>query len=377
MSRVICIMDLRFYWKEKIVVELDAACQEGKLRVDEHKIFVVALFKQQLWSIPCDSVTGLTIQQRRDELVNLTLHTEQRKYLVHSVSNEDCTKLRTLFSQISEKDICMQLDITCKGGKLCVDEHELFHISYSKQKVWSVPYDAVTRFISQSGLSTVSVTIHTTQSNFVVHRIYKSQFEMLKAAFPHLIEGDILTRLDTMCREGKFQVNKRELFVVTSSNKKIWSALCSSVKEFTIRPERKTVDLIVHTTQGNFAAHSIKKDDFGRLQALFPQITTVTIGKEWYWNPTALTHVATYPSLLHLQVDMENSTQHGWMIQAMTGAASSSNVRLAVGKFPFAGSVNLTSHSRNFTVVFVRTPAWLAREKRRLLQIEQEGLSVD
>src|SRR6266699_3501885 len=114
--------------------------------------------------------------------------------------------------------------------------------------------------------------------------------------------------LDIPCKQGKLQVlEEGVLRVAAPFNRVLWQIPCQAVTRFTTQPgAMMTVNLTIHTTQGTQYVEMLTQQNFARLQALFPDLNTVTVqGKEWYHDIHKLTHIATYTNEKQMQKEVE------------------------------------------------------------------------
>ncbi len=173
--------------------------------------------------------------------------------------------------------------------------------------------------------------------------------------------------LDVRCKAGKLQVTEDGLLRVQAPfNKVLWQVPYDAITGFTTQPgSLGAVNVTIHSMQGLFQAEMVTKQNLEKLLALFPHLQPTTAGKEWYHDPMALTHVATYTDQKKMQQEIEAAYQHGWMIQGQSGSSSHVNVGRSMTKFVLTGGIGMmTGVSRSkdkTTLTFVRTPEWLAQ----------------
>jgi len=176
--------------------------------------------------------------------------------------------------------------------------------------------------------------------------------------------------LDVPSKQGKLQVLEEGILrVMAPFNKLVWQVPCASVTGFSTKPgAMMTLAIVIQTTQGAQYVEMVTKDNFQKLQALFPGLENNSVnGKEWYHDLRALTHIATYTNEKQMQKEVEMSAHYGWMLQGTTGTAGHINVGRSVTKFVLTGGLGMmTGASRSkdkITITFVRTPEWIAQNK--------------
>ena len=76
----------------------DEPCRTGRLQVDEAVVQVVAPFKKVVWSVPRQSVTGIT-QQAGAIASDLTIHTTQGSFSAPFVAKRYVTPFLALFPE--------------------------------------------------------------------------------------------------------------------------------------------------------------------------------------------------------------------------------------------------------------------------------------
>ncbi|SRR5260221_258784 len=72
-------------------------CRVGQLQVDESIVQVVAPFKKLVWSVPRESITGVTQQPGNMTALDLTIHTTQGMYQAQMVSKANLAKFLAFF----------------------------------------------------------------------------------------------------------------------------------------------------------------------------------------------------------------------------------------------------------------------------------------
>lgn len=175
--------------------------------------------------------------------------------------------------------------------------------------------------------------------------------------------------LSIPCQTGKIVVDNGAIAIVRF-NKTLWQAPLVSVIGLTTAPDMLMALKVTISTNGygNYLAEMVTKGNFKKLQAEFPHVQAQMIGPEWYYDPTALTHVATYTSEKAMQHEIEMAYQHGWQIQGQSVVGSHVNVGRTAGKLLFTGGLGLlTGVSRSkdkTTITFVRTADWMQKQSR-------------
>lgn len=161
-------------------------------------------------------------------------------------------------------------------------------------------------------------------------------------------------RLSIMCKTGKIQLTDDDILRVRGPLGTIWQVPAASVTGFTIQQGMMASAVTIHSMQGNYRAETVANRNLAKLQAAFPHLQSAQqAGREWYHNPAALTHVATYTSQKQMQTEMEAAYQNGWMIQGQSGTG---------GVVDIAGFW-IRGRDRT-TITYVRTPQWLADQQK-------------
>lgn len=150
-------------------------------------------------------------------------------------------------------------------------------------------------------------------------------------------------------------------------DKTVWSVPCQNVTAFT-KQGTIALNVTIHTTTGTYAADTITKQNFAKVEAYFPQLQTNTVtGNKWYHDPRALTHFEEYKDVKKMQRDVEAAAQQGWMPQGTSaqGGSFSGGKAIAGGLLLgplglFAGAIG---NKGKTTITFVRTPEWSARNR--------------
>ena len=129
-----------------------------------------------------------------------------------------------------------------------------------------------------------------------------------------------------------------------------------------------TVTVTIYTTQGTHLVEMVTKQNFSKLQAIFPHLQTISVqGQQWYHDLKALTHIVTYTDEKTMQREVEAAAQHGWMPQGTTAIGSHINVGRTVTAAALSGGVSLlfgaSRSKKEITITFVRTSEWLAQNK--------------
>ncbi len=172
------------------------------------------------------------------------------------------------------------------------------------------------------------------------------------------------------CKTGQLQVDESTVQVVAPFKKLVWSVPRESVTGVTQQPgSMMAIDLTIHTTQGMYPAQMVSKPNVAKFLALFPNLEVQSAGKEWYNDPARLTYVATYTNEKIMQKEVEAAAQHGWMPQGTTGTAGHIKVGSTLAKTVLTGGIGLIVLGANrskdkITITFVRTPEWIAQQKK-------------
>lgn len=167
--------------------------------------------------------------------------------------------------------------------------------------------------------------------------------------------------LSIPCQTGKIVVDATTI-QVTQFGRVLWQAPLSAVTGFLAAPDMMMALKVTISTNGygSYLAEMVTKGNFKKLQAVFPQVQTQTIGPEWYCNPTTLTHIATYTNEKQMQREIEAAYHYGWQIQGQSGQGGHVNVGRTAGKLLLTGGLGLlTGVSRSkdkTTITFVRSP---------------------
>jgi len=176
---------------------------------------------------------------------------------------------------------------------------------------------------------------------------------------------------DCPCKTGRLQVDETTVQVMAPFKRLMWSIPRETVMKITQQKGLLMVDLTIHTTQNSFSVQMLNKPNAEKFLTLFPEIQAGVQqrqqprGKEWYYDPTRLTYVASYTKEKEAQKEMEAAAQWGWMPQGTSTTAGHINVGRTMTKFVLTGGIGLmTGASRSkdkITLTFVRTPEWLAQ----------------
>lgn len=176
--------------------------------------------------------------------------------------------------------------------------------------------------------------------------------------------------LSILCKVGKIQLTDTCMLQVVPlfGSKIIWQAPASSIVGLTAQPSSiGAVNVTIQTNQGTYyVAETVSKPNFEKLQAAFPHLQAQMAGKEWYCNPTALTHVATYTDQRQMQREVEAAAQYGWIPQSQSSQAGKSSAAKVIGGALLLGPVGALAGAASrgkgtITVTFVRSPEWHAR----------------
>lgn len=174
--------------------------------------------------------------------------------------------------------------------------------------------------------------------------------------------------LSIPCKTGSIKVTDDGMIrVVQPFGKVLWQSRCEDVSGFTVQPSlMMMVTLTIHAPTGNYTAETVTKQNAEKLQALFPNIQAHAAGREWYCNPTALTHVATYTKERDMQREVETAAQFGWVPQAQSAQAGHSSAAKVIGGALLAGPVGalagaVSKSKGKITVTFVRSAEWVAQ----------------
>ena len=174
------------------------------------------------------------------------------------------------------------------------------------------------------------------------------------------------------CKTGTLQVDETTVQIVAPFKKLLWAIPRASVTSIDQRKGVMAVDLTIHSTEGDYPVQMLTKQNAEKFLALFPEIavgTALPTGKQWYYDPSRLTYVATYTSEKEAQKELEAAAQHGWMPQDTAATAGHINVGRTAAKVALLGPISLvTGASRSkdkITITFVRTPQWQAQHAQR------------
>lgn len=172
------------------------------------------------------------------------------------------------------------------------------------------------------------------------------------------------------CKQGKLLITEDGFLRVQAPFQKVvWQTPCQAVTQFTIQPGAMlALNVTIHTRQqGIFMVEMITKANVEKLQALFPGLHTQQAGKEWYHNPSAMAHVATYTNQKQMQKEVEVASQYGWVPQTSAGIAGHINVGRTATAAALTGGVSLlfgASRTKDkVTMTFVRSQEWLAQRR--------------
>jgi hypothetical protein len=176
--------------------------------------------------------------------------------------------------------------------------------------------------------------------------------------------------VNVLCKQGKLQVlEEGVLRVLAPFNKIVWQVPCADVTKFTTQPGSiGAINVTIFTTQGTFTADTVTKQNFAKVEALFPHLNTNTItGREWYHDARALTHIEEYKDKKKMQRDVEAAAQHGWMPQDLAARNGQFSAGKALAGGLLLGPVGLLAggvgNKGKTTITFVRTPEWIAHNK--------------
>ncbi|BCL83137.1 hypothetical protein ccbrp13_56020 [Ktedonobacteria bacterium brp13] len=176
--------------------------------------------------------------------------------------------------------------------------------------------------------------------------------------------------VNVVCKQGKLQVLEEGVIrVVAPFNKIAWQVPCANVTKLTTQPgSMMSVDVTIFTTQGTFTADTVTKQNFAKVEAIFPHLqTNVITGKEWYHDARALTHIEEYKDKKKMQKDVEAAAQHGWMPQDLAARNGKFSAGKAIAGGLLLGPVGLVAgavgNKGKTTITFVRSPDWLAQNK--------------
>ena len=167
-------------------------------------------------------------------------------------------------------------------------------------------------------------------------------------------------KLDIRCGEGKIQIlESTDIIRVQQFKKTLWTAPRQDVTRFLMTKQGVTTleFTICTTSHGKYHAKMVLKKNFELMQALLSGVEThYPAGNKWYHDLEKTTHSVTYKNDKEMNKDMEAAAQFGWMPQ--TSAASLGNVSgFAVAAF---GAASNFSRKKEVTLIYVRTPEWLA-----------------
>jgi hypothetical protein len=188
--------------------------------------------------------------------------------------------------------------------------------------------------------------------------------------------------LDITCKTGKLQVLEEGILrIIAPFNKLVWQIPCQAVTKLTIQPGlMMTVNITIYTAQSTYQAEMVTRQNFDKLQALFPHIETgsqpapppaakaakpARPGRYWYQDPRKLTYIATYTDKKQMQHEVVEAGKCGWIPQSTTAVGGHVSQRKAIAGDALFGSLGLWAGSgRNkdeVIITFVRTPEWLAQ----------------
>lgn len=171
--------------------------------------------------------------------------------------------------------------------------------------------------------------------------------------------------LDVPCKQGRLQVAEEGIIrVMAPFNKTIWQVPCTNVTGFTTQPGAMTTfNVLIHTTQGIQQAEMVTRQNFDKLQALFPGLGLTTVqGREWYHDITKQAHVATYTNQRHMQHEVEAAAQYGWVLQGTAAQNGKFSMGKALAGGVLLGPVGLLAgavgNKDKITITFVRAAGW-------------------
>lgn len=172
------------------------------------------------------------------------------------------------------------------------------------------------------------------------------------------------------CKTGKLQVDETTVRV-SAFGRIVWQTPRAAITRINQQQTGMvTVDLTIFADEV-YTASMLTKQNAAKFLALFPNINAVVAdqvrGREWYDDPTKLTHLATYTNEKAAQKELEAAAQRGWMPQNTVGTAGHINVGRTAAKVALLGPISLvTGASRSkdkITITYVRTPDWLATHR--------------
>jgi len=76
------------------------------------------------------------------------------------------------------------------------------------------------------------------------------------------------------CKAGTLQVLKEGVVEVLAPNRRVWTIPYTSITRLTVHQGAKQLTLLVYTKQGIYQAEMITPEDFAKLRACFPHLTS-------------------------------------------------------------------------------------------------------
>jgi hypothetical protein len=166
--------------------------------------------------------------------------------------------------------------------------------------------------------------------------------------------------LDIRCKTGKLQLEEGILRSVNILNKIIWQIPTGEVTRIVIQPSGIAYTIFIYTEKSTYTIETVTKANAEKLQSLFPHLETENAERatHWYQNITKKAHVETYTNRKHMQKDIEQAAQYGWVPQTSAGIGSHINVGRTVTGMVLTGGLNLlfggSRSKEKITITFIR-----------------------
>lgn len=182
--------------------------------------------------------------------------------------------------------------------------------------------------------------------------------------------------LDISCKTGKLQITddgilrNQGLF----GGSPHWQVPCQNVTGFTTQPgTMMSLDITINTTQGIFQVGMVTKQNFEKLQSLFPHLqATIQVvppkpkrSNTWYKDETLRAHVATYTKDKDMRREVDMVSRYGWIPQNTAAQGGHVSAAKMVAGAIIAGPVGIlvgSGRSKDkLTITYVRSQEWLAQ----------------
>lgn len=188
----------------------------------------------------------------------------------------------------------------------------------------------------------------------------------------------------TTCKQGKLQVTDDGFLLVVQlfSKTPTWREPIAAIQSIGVQAHMIMRTIIVRTQGQEYQVDSLNTNDVTRLQALLPNVRFEEVApapkgpkpakpqkpRYWWEDETKLTYIANYTKEKEMQQEVEAAYQHGWMLQGHNeqgGRISGSKVIAgAILAGPVGAMIGAKRGKDKTTLIFVRTPEWLASHQQ-------------